>query len=225
MTCAHQKIEAALDRWQERHWHLHQLEGHYHDADVLRYSMNAFIRALREIPDMVNMSTQNNKEFVAWHKPVRKALETEDPLIVQIIKHRRYIVHKSMLKPESKAYMAAIRGYTIKMQFRFYVDPFEDSDSAVNRFLEMTKENPVLLGMLAPDDVQVLALIREWHIEGFDKEIITVFRHAWLRIGAYLSDIIEFLGGERFPDTLPSCFKDPREHYYKKYHGLFSEAQ
>lgn len=187
--------------------------------------MNAFIRALREIPDMVNMSTQNNKEFVAWHKPIRKALETEDPLIVQIINHRRYIVHKSMLKPESKAYMAAIRGYTIKMQFPFYVDPFEDSDSAVDRFLEMTKENPVLLGMLAPDDVQVLAIIREWHIEGFDSEIIIVFRHAWLRIGEYLSDVIEFLGGERLPDNLPGCFKDPREHYYKKYHGLFSEAQ
>ena len=93
MTCAHQRIEAALDRWQESHWHLHQLERHYHDADSLRYSMNAFIRALREIPDMVNMSTQNNKEFVTWHKSIRKALETEEPLIVQVIKHRRYIVH------------------------------------------------------------------------------------------------------------------------------------
>ncbi len=153
MTCAHQKIEAALDRWQESHWHLHQLEGHYHDADALRYSMNAFIRALREIPDMVTMSTQNNKEFVEWHKPIRKTLETEDHLIAQIIKQRNYIVHKSMLKPESKACMASIRGYTIKMQFPFYVDPFEDSDSAVNRFIEKAKANPVLLGMLAPDDV------------------------------------------------------------------------
>lgn len=224
MTCAHQKIEAALDRWQESHWHLHQLEDHYHDADAFRYSMNAFIRALREIPDLVNMSIQNNAEFVAWHKPIRKTLETEDRLIVQIFKHRRYIVHQSMLKPKSKAYMAAIRAYTIKMQFPFHVDPFEDSDAAVKRFLKMTKENPVLLGMLAPDEVQVLALIREWHIEGFDDEITTVFRSAWLRIGEYLSGVLEFLGGERLPNTCPNCFKDPREHYYKKYHGLFSDA-
>ena len=217
MTCAHQKIEAALDRWQESHWHLHQIEWHYHDADALRYSMNAFIRALREIPDMVNISTQNNKNFLAWHKPIRKTLEKEDHLITQIINHRNYIVHNSMLKPESKAYMASVRGYTIKMQFPFYVDPFEDSDSAVNRFIEIAKENSVLLDMLAPDDVQVLALIREWHITGFKDEIITAFRHAWLRIGEYLSDIVEFLGGERFSNTLPTCFKDPREYYYKKY--------
>ena len=186
--------------------------------------MNAFIRALREIPDMVNMSLQNNKKFVVWHKPIRKALETEDPLIVQIITHRRYIVHKSMLKPESKAYMATIRGYTIKMQFPFYIDPFEDSDSAVERFLKLAKENPVLLGILAPDEVQILALIREWHIKGFDRQIITVFRDAWLIMGVYLSDVIEFLGGERLPGVLPDCFRDPREHYYKKYHGLFPEA-
>ena len=222
MNCPHQQIEAALDRWQESHWHLHQIEGHYHDADALRYSMNAFIRSLREIPDMVNMSLQNDKDFVAWHKPIKKTLEVDDPLIVQIFMHRRYIVHQSMLKPESKAYMAAIRGYTIKMQFEFHVDPFEDSDSAVQRFLKMAKENPVLLGMLAPDEVQVLALIREWHIKGFDDEIITVFRKSWLRMGAYLSDVLVFLGGERLPEVLPECFKDPREYYYKKYHGYVS---
>ena len=171
---------------------------------------------------MVNMSLQNNKEFVAWHKPIRKALETEDPLIVQIITHRRYVVHKSMLKPESKAYMAAIRGYTIKMQFPFYVDAFEDSDAAVERFLELAKKNSVWLGILVPDEVQALALIREWHIKGFDHEIITVFRDAWLRMGGYLSDVIQYLGGERLPEVLPECFKDPREYYYKKYHGLVS---
>ena len=220
MQCAHGQIEAALDRWQESHWHLHQIEGHYHEADALRYSLNAFIRSLREIPDMVTMSLQNQKEFVAWHKPVRRNLELDDPLISKIIEHRRYIVHKSMLKPESKAFMAAIRGYTIKMQFGFYVDPFEDSDAAVQRFLEMAKSNPLLLGILAPDEVQVLALIREWHVSGFDQEIIGAFRHAWLRMGEYLSDVLVHLGAERLPEGLPPCFKDPREHYFKKYHGL-----
>ncbi len=221
MHCAHQKIEAALDRWQESHWYLHQIEDHYHEADALRYSMNAFIRSFREIPDMVSMSLQNHRGFVVWHKPIKAAFEDEDPLISQIIKHRNYIVHQSILKPESKAYMATIRGYTIKIRFPFHIDPFEDSNSAIQRFLEQAKVNPSLLHILAPDEVQVLALIRDWHVKGFDSEIITVFRKAWLRMGGYLSDVLVFLGGERLSDILPECFKDLREHYYKKYHGIF----
>ncbi|MCF6282076.1 MAG: hypothetical protein L3J28_07675 [Candidatus Polarisedimenticolaceae bacterium] len=220
MNCAHDKIDAALDRLQESHWYLHQIELHYHDADALRYSMNAFIRSLREIPDMVTMSLQNQDGFRKWHKPLRCELELEDHLYSQVIRHRRHIVHKSMLKPESKACVATIRGHTIKMQFGFYVDPFEDSDAAIQRFLTMSKDDPILLQALAPDEVQSLALIREWHIDGFDEEIIEAFRNSWLRVTAYLSDILIKLGGEPFPEYFPECFKDSRVYRYKKYHGL-----
>lgn len=220
MSCAHEKIEAALDRWQESHWYLHQIEGYYHVSDALRYSMNAFIRALREIPDMVTMALQNHEGFPAWHKPIKTEMELDDHLFSQIIRHRRHIVHKSMLKPESKAFVASIRGFTIKMQFGFYVDPFEDSDSAMQRFLQMSKKDPLLMQALAPDEIQVLALIREWHIEGFEEEIIESFRNAWLRVTSYLSEVLVFLGGERFSEGLPDFFKDSRNFRYKKFHGL-----
>jgi len=225
MACAHEKIEAAMDRWQESHWYLHQIELNYHDADALRYSMNAFIRSLREIPDMITMALQNHEGFPEWHKPIRKELELKDFLFSKIIQHRRHIVHKSMLKPDSKAFVASIRGYTIKMQFGFYVDPFEDSDLAIKRFIEHSEKNPILMLALAPDEVQVLALIREWHVEGFDEEIIESFRNAWVRVTTYLSDILEFLGEERFPEGLPPCFRDSRDFRYKKYHDLHREIQ
>lgn len=224
MTCAHEKIEAALDRWEESHWYLHQIEVNYHNADALRYSMNAFIRSLREIPDMISMALQDYGGFPAWHKPIRKALEREDHLFSQIIRHRNHIVHKSMLKPKSKAFVASIRGHTIKMQFGFYVDPFEDSDLAIDRFLKISKQNSILMQALAPDDVQILALIREWHTEGFDEEIIESFRNAWIRVTSYLSEILIFLGGERFPQGLPDCFKDSRNYRYKKYHDLHHQV-
>jgi hypothetical protein len=220
MTCAHEKIEAALDRWQESHWYLHQIESHYHDADALRYSMNAFIRALREIPDMVQIALQNYDGFPSWHKSVKTELELQDFLFSQIIRHRNHIVHKSMLKPESKAFVAAIRGYTIKMQFQFHVDPFENSDQAIQRFIEFTKKEPFLMQVLAPDEDQSLALIREWHIAGFNQEIIESFRHAWLRISCYLSDVLGFLGADRLPNSLPTCFIDSRSFRFKKYPNI-----
>ncbi len=225
MTCNHQKIESALDRWQESHWFLHQIEESYHNADGLRYSMNAFIRSLREIPDMVAMALQNIDGFSAWHKPIKRTLETEDRLFSQIIQHRNHIVHKSMLKPESKAFVASVRGYTIKMQFGFYIDPFEDSDQAIQRFIKNSKESPILMQAIAPDETQVLSLIREWHIEGFYEELIESFRNTWIRVTSYLSDILSFLGEERFPADLPDCFRDSRDFRYKKYHGLHEVIQ
>jgi len=218
MTCAHEKIEAALDRWDESHWYLHQIEEHYHNADALRYSMNAFIRSLREIPDMITMALQNYDGFPTWHKPIKESLEREDYLFSQIIRHRNHIVHKSMLKPKSNAFVASVRGYTIKMQFAFHVDPFEDSDLAIERFLKTTKKDSILMQALAPDETQVLALVREWHIDGYDEEIIESFRNTWIRVNSYLSEILNFLGGERFPKGLPDCFKDSRNYRYRKYH-------
>ncbi|SAL62522.1 hypothetical protein [Caballeronia humi] len=32
------------------HWHLHQMEAHYHEPDGFRYSLNSFIRAVKEVP-------------------------------------------------------------------------------------------------------------------------------------------------------------------------------
>lgn len=217
MACHHDKINSALDRWHESHWYLHQVENNYHDADTLRYSMNAFIRSTREIPDMITMALQNQKGFPAWHRPIKKSLEKDDELFKKIIKHRNFIVHKSILVPNSKAHIAAIRGFTVKMAFQFYVDPFEHSDVAIERFCASVSDNPVLFQMLMPDEVQLLAVIREWHLDEIDSEIIVAFRNAWIRVGMYLSDVMEFLGGERFPDGLPPCFKDIRCFTYKKY--------
>lgn len=217
MQCVHDKIAAALDRWQESHWFLHQVEAHYHEADTLRYSMNAFIRSVQEVPNLVTVALQNEPGFVAWHKPVKAALTKQGDLFSHIILHRNYIVHKSMMVPKSKAYMAAIRGYTVKMAFPFHVDPFDDSDEVVSRFVRMVPSNPILLGILAPDEVQQLAVIREWHLSDIDDELIQAFRNAWLRVGKYLSDVLVFLGGDTLPDTLPDCFHDHRDHQYRRY--------
>jgi hypothetical protein len=52
-TCPHFPIENSLDRWQECHWHIHQMESNYHEPDGFRYSVNSFIRAVKEVPQML----------------------------------------------------------------------------------------------------------------------------------------------------------------------------
>ncbi len=224
MSCAHERITDALDRWQESHWHLHQVENEYHHADAFRYSVNSFIRSIREVPDLINMALQKHSGFKAWHSPIKKVLEQEDPLFSKIISHRNHIVHRSMLVPGSKAHIAAIRGFTIKMALPYKVDPFEDSDHAVERFIARARKAPSVIGFLAPDETQVLSVIREWKIDGIEEEVICAFRKAFFRVREYLSDVVEFLGGERFSSQPLKCFKDPRIYQYKKYPQLLNEV-
>jgi hypothetical protein len=220
MPCVHDKIDAALDRWQESHWHLHQVEKNYHYADAFRYSMNSFIRSLREVPDLISMALQNISGFTKWHRPIKETLEKEDSLFRIIIEHRDFIVHRAALIPGSRAHIATIRGLVVKMALPFKVDPFEDSDNAINRFLVRAKEVPQLVQLLDPDEIQLLSVIREWKITGIDDEVITAFRKAWSRLGEYLSEVTVFLGGEPLAYKDLECFKDPRTFYYKKYPNL-----
>lgn len=224
MPCVHDKIDSALDRWQESHWHLHQVERYYHEANAFRYSMNSFIRSPREVPDLIGMGLQGISGFTKWHRPIKDALEQDDALFSIIIKHRNFIVHQSILVPGSSAHVAAIRGLTVKMALPFKVDPFEDSDSVMDRFLERAIEVPELIQLLSPDEVQLLGVIREWKIDGIDDEVITAFRSAWSRVGEYLSDVVEFLGGERLSFLDMECFKDVRTFQYRRYPKISHKA-
>ena len=56
MTCVHTPLESSLDRWHECHWHLHQMEANYHQPDAFRYALNAFIRAIADVPDALDLS-------------------------------------------------------------------------------------------------------------------------------------------------------------------------
>lgn len=38
-TCAHANLELSLDRWQECHWFLHQMEANYHEPEPVSRSV------------------------------------------------------------------------------------------------------------------------------------------------------------------------------------------
>ena len=46
------RLAAAGDRIREAHFFIHELESYYHEADPFRWHLNAFLKALKEIPDL-----------------------------------------------------------------------------------------------------------------------------------------------------------------------------
>ena len=62
-ACPHIPVESSLDRWQECHWHLHQMEGNYHEPEGFRYALNSFIRTVKEVPVMLMNDLQHHAEI------------------------------------------------------------------------------------------------------------------------------------------------------------------
>ena len=146
MTCPHSQIEAALDRWSECHWHIHQMEANYHSPDAFRYAFNSFIRAIKEIPQVLQMELQNHPMYQAHFKP-SIATARSDPLLSLLHKKRDFVVHRGMLEIGSKGIVGTTEGRGIKIAIGFYVSPSETTQEAYIRFKEVPRRfvwNPTL---------------------------------------------------------------------------------
>ncbi len=66
MACVYEPLHPCLDRLKESHWFIHQMEEHYHFADRFRYSLNAYLRSLKEVRRILQQGMQNVDGFKNW---------------------------------------------------------------------------------------------------------------------------------------------------------------
>lgn len=117
-TCPHTPIEPTLDRWQECHWHIHQMEAHYHDPEPFRYSVNSFIRAAKEVPLILMADLER-------HPEVRKVINTQleqlkrNPLFATLQTQRNFLVHRGMLDLQSRGSVGRRKATGQNSRFRF----------------------------------------------------------------------------------------------------------
>ncbi|RMP68474.1 hypothetical protein [Pseudomonas syringae group genomosp. 3] len=121
VACAHTHLEASLDCWQECHWHLHQMEGNYHLPDAFRYALNAFIRAIADVPKLLTKNLEKHETARRAIKPRLKELEATT--LFSVLKVRRnFIVHQGMLAVQSKGAVYTMEGSKVKLSFPFRVE-------------------------------------------------------------------------------------------------------
>jgi hypothetical protein len=197
-VCA--KLLPALDRQNEAHWHLHQMDANYHHADPFRYSLNSFLRSIKEIPQQVQMALQHEAGFKAWFANEYAELKS-DSLFQQFAKHRDFLVHQGMLVPTSYVHIGTTRdGETFKVGIPFPIDVLEDSDDAMTRFVAACGKSDLLYGLAVGhgDDSQVPCVRRVWRLASFpDEEVRTVAVRAWKRVGSLLNATLTWLGHAR----------------------------
>ena len=207
MQCPHQKIFASLDRWNEMHWQVHHIEANYHDPEGVRYSFNAFIRATREIYEIVVKDLNNHPDYHQLFKPILVELK-QDKLISFLKEKREYLVHQGMLDVASSGFIGTQEGRRWKISMRFPVWPTESSDQAYARFVELCKTDKGVRGLLGPDCDSYPCLERVWCLPEFpDTDLLELSVKAWRIVGEALSKIIVHLGGDPF-DTRLQCAHD-----------------
>lgn len=195
------KIEATLDRFQEAHFWLHCMEDSYHTSDHFRWFLNVFLKALNEIPALLKTELQNDDAWRVWYKPMHAALKI-DPLISFLSLKRNFVVHQSMLVPKSKGAVGITELRGMKLSCGIPVNPFEDSDEAMNRYLKVAAEHGDFLGLLIRDEDSIPCVHRTWQLEQFDEEIVALCSKAWLRTGRNITASLQFLGQEIAPYSL-----------------------
>lgn len=225
MSCPHSKIEPSLDRWTEAHWNLHQIERSYHHPEPFRYSFNAFVRVIKEVPQILKMDLQNDPDYRGVIKPRIDSMR-QDPLLQKLATRRDLIVHRGMLEIRSTGYAGTTRGKNLKMGLGFDVAPTETSDEGFVRFARALKGHTELQQMLGIGDEDLLPCIqREWLLEEFgDTDLLKLAVEAWRKTGATISDLIVHFRGEPLDLSL-SCSHSPEQTRLKIYsHADFESA-
>ena len=217
MPCIHKPIEASLDRWEEVHWQIHQIECHYHDPDGIRFSFNALIRAAKEIPQILSMELQNREDYGDCIKPMLDKLK-EDPLFALLSRKRDYVVHRGMLEVNSSGCIGTTEGSgRWKIGFPFRVDPLESSDDAYARFVELCKADKQVRNLMGPDCDSWPILKRKWRLPDFPQvDFLEIAVTAWHTCGTVLSDILVHIGGNGL-DLELKCVHDPDKIRSREY--------
>ena len=208
------KMESSLDRFREAHYWLHTLEEHYHHADPFRWHLNAFLKAIKEAPELVEKGLQNEKGFKEWYREQREDLRA-DPLIAHFAKQRDRIVHQRMLLPNSSCVVGVTELRGMKLGMGWLTDPREDSDAAMDRYLRVAREDD-FLGLLIPDEDSIPCVQRVWRLGGLDGEIVGLCAEAWLRVGKTIGAVLEWLHEEVRPLSL-DCLHGQQKVQFRLY--------
>lgn len=204
-----------MDRWQECHWHLHQMERNYHEPDGFRYALNSFIRAAKEVQGILMTDIQRQTAVRTAIEPQFKKLR-DNELFSTLQKRRDFLVHHGMLALKSRGSVGTTEGSRIKIALPFPVAPHETSDEAYARYKEICRTDKFWRGM-GPDCDSAPAIWRTWMIAQFpDRDLLEVAFEAWTLVGELLSATVVALDGAPLDLNMP-CRHDPQEVKIKRF--------
>lgn len=193
-----EKLQSSFDRLEESAWNIRLMEYSYHEADKFRWSLNSFLRCIKEVTQMATMELQQEPDIASWLKEQKSVLH-QDNLISYLFKQRDLVVHRSMLKPGSSGTVGFTKGRGIKLGIGFQIDPLQDSEVAILRYIDHAARKTDFLGILYTDDDfgEYTCVQRIWKMEPFpDSELTELALEAWNKVACLIYGAAEKLGAK-----------------------------
>jgi hypothetical protein len=192
-SCPFKTLADALDRLLEARWHLANAKDNYHEPEGFRFSINGFLRAIKEVPHILSQEMQNDPYYKSKIKPVIEEIR-KDNLFHLLSKKRDFIVHQSQLDCKSSGMIGATEIRIDKMAMSYPIHPNESSKTAYLRFLKTCKEHPDVRGLLGPDCDSFPFVQREWKLEEFDEDLFDVCATSFINVAKALNRVLEMRG-------------------------------
>lgn len=191
------------DKFEEAHYFFHIMMFNYHDVDVFRYNLNAFVQSLRSVTFILQSEKDKIPDFDAWYEHKRVKMK-ENILLKNFVEGRNIVVHSGMLRAKSNASLGLFRGRKEKLCLSSHMSPFMDS----KEFLQFAYEH--FVGFLIDEEHssigEQLGIRREWIVEELgDSEVADLCYQAWINIGDVVKDAHKKLG---FNFVIPQDCKD-----------------
>lgn len=198
------KLSSSFDRMDEAAWFIRLMEENYHYADKFRWSLNSFLRTLKEIMQLVTMEVQGERELVQLVSE-KKAELAKDPLLSYLYKQRDIVVHKSMLTPLSGGSVGFTKGRGLKIGLGLPINPLEDSEVAILKYIHHAANHIDFLGILYMEDDEsgeYTCVQRVWKLEGFpEQEITELAANAWEKVAQAFFDVAAAKGAQLIKPT------------------------
>lgn len=190
-------LEETHDKYDEAHYFLEHMMLEWHRPGPLRWSMNAFLQALRNVTFYLQKQLAHEDGFRAWYED-QQAQMRADELLRKFVEGRNIVVKQRNLVAESVAQIGMFRYRKSKLGMLVPVPAYHPSEYIL-------RVHAPKLGLLDEEHSAIgeeYGVQRTWTVRELGEgNVLKLCDQAWAKIGHVLSAAHDFIGGKWEPPS------------------------
>lgn len=197
MTAESPSVEDLLaetrDKYQEAHYFIERMMHEYHNPQPFRWSLNAFLQALRSVTFILQKDLSDYSGFKDWYVAEQQPSMKKEELLRRFLEGRNLVVKERNLEVNSTAQIGLYRYRKPKLWVAMNVSPHLPSAFILRETapkLRLIDEEHAAIG-------EEYGVKRAWHApELGDGNVVSLCDEAWVKIGSVVSAAHAFIGLE-----------------------------
>jgi hypothetical protein len=183
-------LEDTHDKYNEAHYFLDQMMGEWHQPEPLRWSLNAFLQALRNVTFYLQKLLTPQEGFLAWYEAQQSRMRA-DELLRKFVEGRNVVVKQRNLVIESVAHIGVFRHRKPKLGIQLPMPAHFPSAYILSELapkLRFIDDHRSAIG-------EEYGVQRTWIVRELGEDnVLRLCDQAWSKIGHVLAEAHDFIG-------------------------------